>query len=170
MSQHPTGRFTATVIKAEVGESQKKGTPGVFFQFRTEEGEIDGALWLTETRSSPDKPSPYERTLNTLRETFGFNDDFATLGEQVEGRECSITVEMEPSQDGTKEFARVKWINPLRQAAKPAAGGLLARLTAQAKRIAKPAGMPAPAPARPSSAPAARPGPVAPINDEDVPF
>jgi hypothetical protein len=159
MSQHPTGRFTATVTKAEVGESQKKGTPGVFFQFRTEAGEIDGSLWLSE--------NAYERTLNTLRSCFGFNDDFASLPAQIEGRECSVTVEMEPSQDGTKEFPRVKWINPIRQAAKPAATGLLARLSAQAKRIAKPADMPAPAP---RSAPAPTRAPTAPINDEDVPF
>lgn len=167
MSQHPTGRFTATVTKAEVGESQKKGTPGVFFQFRTEAGEIDGELWLTDTRSAPDKPTPYERALNTLRSCFGFNDDFNTLAAQVEGRECSITVEMEFSKDGTKEFPRVKWINPIRQAAKPAATGLLARLSAQAKRIAKPADMPAPAP---RSAPTPTRAPAAPINDEDVPF
>ena len=82
MSQHPTGRFTAIAQKAEVGESTKKGTPGVFFTFKTSEGEIDGSLWLSDRA--------YERTLNTLRECFGFNDDFASLGAQVEGRECSV--------------------------------------------------------------------------------
>jgi hypothetical protein len=170
MSQHPTGRFTATVIKAEVGESQKKGTPGVFFQFRTEAGEIDGSLWLTEKefrKADGSTSSPLHETLRTLRLCFGFNDDFNTLPAQIEGRECSITVEMEPSQNGDKEFARVKWINPIRAAAKPAATGLLARLSAQAKRIAKPADMPAPAP---RSAPAPTRAPAAPINDEDVPF
>jgi hypothetical protein len=151
MSSHPTGRFTATIKKAEVGESTKKGTPGVFFLFQTEAGEIDGNLWLSE--------KAYERTLNTLRECFGFNDDFASLGAQVEGRECSITVELETGTDG-KEWPRVKWINPIRQAAKPAAGGLLARLTAQARGIAKPAGMPAPQPR-----PAAQE-----LNDDEAPF
>jgi len=165
MSSHPTGRFTATIKKAEVGESTKKGTPGVFFLFQTEAGEIDGSLWLTDTRSTPGKPTPYERTLNTLRECFGFNDDFATLSAQLEGRECSITVELEAGTDG-KEWPRVKWINPIRQAAKPAAGGLLARLTAQARGIAKPAGMPAPQP-RPAAKPAPAPQDA---NDGDVPF
>jgi len=159
MSNHPTGRFTATVQKAEVGESTKKGTPGVFFTFKTSEGEIDGSLWLSE--------KPYERTLNTLRECFGFNDDFATLGAQVEGRECSITVEIETAEDG-KEWPRVKWINPIRAAAKPAASGLLARLSSQAKTIAKPAGMPAPQP------PKLRPTPPPPAAsnafDADKPF
>ena len=157
MSQHPTGRFTALVQKAEVGESTKKGTPGVFFSFKTSEGEIDGTLWLSE--------KPYERSLNTLRECFGFNDDFASLATQAEGREVSITVETETDEKG-KDWSRVKWINAIRSAAaKPVAGGMLARLSAQAKAIAKPAGMPAPQPAKPkpASAPAA-------INDGDVPF
>jgi len=157
MSQHPTGRFTALVLKAEVGESQKKNTPGVFFSFKTSEGEIDGTLWLSE--------KPYERSLNTLRECFGFNDDFATLAAQAEGREVSITVETETDEKG-KDWSRVKWINAIRSAAaKPVAGGMLARLSAQAKAIAKPAGMPAPQPAKPKPAPA----PAA-INDGDVPF
>jgi hypothetical protein len=160
MSSHTTGRFTATVIKAEVGESTKKGTPGVFFTFKTNEGEIDGSLWLSA--------GAYERTLNTLRECFGFNDDFTTLDAQLAGRECSITVEMEPSQDGSKEWPRVKWINPIRQAAKPAAGGLLARLTAQAKGIARPADAPPPNPK--GAAPKPKPAPQHDINDEDVPF
>ncbi|HTJ77683.1 MAG TPA: hypothetical protein VL357_01685 [Rariglobus sp.] len=166
MSNINPGRYTATVSKADVGESTKKGTPGVFFTFKTEDGEIDGALWLSERA--------YERTLNTLRECFGFNDDFASLAQQVEGRECSITVEMEADEkDPNKEWPRVKWINPIRAAAKPVAGGLLAKLTAQARTIAKPAGMPAP---QPKAAPAARPAaaPKAPTGqgeiDEDVPF
>lgn len=136
---HPTGKHTATVIKAEVAESKTKGTPGVFFTFRTASGEIDGTLWLSE--------KPYERTLETLRKVFGFNDDFETLGTQIEGRECSITVENETNDKGY-ESPRVKWINEAKgSASKPAAGGLLARLTAQAKKIAKPAGMPAHSPA-----------------------
>lgn len=159
MSQHPTGRHAATVIKAEVGESTKKGTPGVFFQFRTEHGDIEGSLWLSE--------AAYERTLNTLRTCFGFSDDFATLDAQLAGRECSITVEMEPDERGEREWPRVKWINPARgSAAKPAGNNLIARLTSQAKRIAKPAGF---TPAPPRVAPS-RPAPTAAINDEDVPF
>lgn len=156
MSQHPTGRYTALITKAEVGESTKKGTPGVFFSFQTSEGEIDGTLWLSE--------KPYERSLNTLRECFGFNDDFASLAAQAEGREVSITVETETDDKG-KDWSRVKWINAIRAAAKPVAGGMLARLSAQAKAIAKPAGMPAPQPAKPKPAPAS-----AAINDGDVPF
>jgi hypothetical protein len=156
MSQHPTGRYTALVTKAEVGESTKKGTPGVFFSFKTSEGEIDGTLWLSE--------KPYERSLNTLRECFGFNDDFASLAAQAEGREVFITVETETDEKG-KDWSRVKWINAIRSGAKPVAGGMLARLSAQAKAIAKPAGMPAPQPAKPKPAPA----PAA-INDGDVPF
>ncbi len=137
---HPTGKYTATVTKAEVAESKTKGTPGVFFTFRTSSGEIDGTLWLSE--------KPYERTLETLRKVFGFNDDFETLGTQLEGRKCSITVENETNDKG-QDWPRVKWINAVGgSASKPAAGGLLAKPTAQARKIAKPAGMHAPAPVK----------------------
>jgi hypothetical protein len=152
---HPTGKHTATVIKAEVAESKTKGTPGVFFTFRTASGEIDGAFWLTEkefTKRDGTTSSPITETLTTLRKVFGFNDDFETLGTQIEGRECSITIENETDDKG-KDWPRVKWINALGgSASKP----LLARLTAQAKKIAKPAGMPAPAPVT--------------ADDGDVPF
>lgn len=134
MSQHPTGKFIATVRKVTVGESTKKGTPGVFFDFETGEGAIEGTLWLSE--------KAYERTLNTLRECFGFNDDFSTLAEQAEGKQVNIDVQMEPDEKGEKEWPRVKWINPLRAAAKPVAGGLLAQLSARAKMVARPATAP----------------------------
>jgi len=134
---HPTGKYTATVVRAEIAESKTKGTPGVFFTFRTSEGEIDGTLWLSE--------KAYERTLNTLRVVFGFNDDFASLAEQVETRECSITVKNELDDQG-KEWPRVQWINALKSANKPAATGLLAKLTANARKIAKPANTPVPSP------------------------
>lgn len=127
--QHPTGKFAATIISAQVAESNKKGTPGVFFTFKTSHGEIEGSLWLSD--------AAYERTLKTIRECFAFNDDFASLGSQIEGKECSITVDMETGSDG-KEYARVKWINPVKPAAKPVSGSLLATLTARAKGIAAP--------------------------------
>lgn len=165
MSTIQPGRHTVTVTAAEVGESKKKSTPGVFFEFRNEEGEtIDGSLWLTE--------SCLERTINTLREAFGFNDDFTTLSDQCVGKECSITVEMEADQnDATKEWPRVKWINPIRTTNKPAAGGLLASLSAKAKAIARPAGAPPPNPKTSLVArPPAAPKPATPPIDEDVPF
>ena len=154
MSFQP-GKHTVTISEVSVGESSKKGTPGVFFTFRDSEGNtIEGTLWLTE--------SCYERTLKTLRE-LGFNDDFATISDQLTDRQCSITVELEADDNG-KEWPRVKWINPLRAAGKPAGSDLLSRLSAQAKRIPRPADLPPPQAKKP--APAKSTAPV----DEDVPF
>lgn len=161
MSTIQPGRHTVTVTAAEVGESKKKGTPGAFFDFVDAHGDtIRGELWFTD--------STIERNTNTLREAFGFNDDFATLPEQCIGKQCSITVEMEADDKG-KDWPRVKWINPLRAANKPAGNSLLASLSAKAKAIARPAGAP---PANPKVAPGARPTPppAATGADEDVPF
>lgn len=158
MSTIQPGRHAVTVIAAEVGESKNKGTPGVFFTFRDAGGDtIEGTLWLSE--------NAFERSVNTLRTAFGFDDNFDTIAGQLIDKECSITVEMEDDDKG-REWPRVKWINPARSAAsKPAAGGLLARLSAQAKRTAKPEGF-TPPPRQPARAPA----PQGNINAADVPF
>lgn len=143
-----TGRHTVTVKSADVGESKKKGTPGVFFTFRDERGdEIEGTLWLTETASASGV-TPLERSLETLRLAFAFNDDFSTLSDQCTGKQCSITVEEEADEKG-KFWPRVKWINALRgSSSAPAGKSLLASLTAKAKKIAKPADMPKPTAAK----------------------
>lgn len=160
MSTIQSGKnITVTVTPAEVGESKKKGTPGVFFTFKNDEGTIDGSLWLTE--------NTIERSLNNLRECFGFNDDFASVSEQCVGKQCLITIEEEADEKG-KYWPRFKWLNPMRTANKPAAGGLLARLSAQAKGIARPADAPKPNPKvtpKPVPAPAA-----ASAADDDRPF
>lgn len=148
MSQHPTGKFAATVISAEVGESKTKKTPGVFFNFRTSQGEIEGNAWLSE--------NAYERTLNLLRTCFGFDDDFSTISAQCVGQTVLITIETE-TDEKWKEWSRVKWINPAKTAAAPASGGLLASLTARARGIACPADAPKAAP---------KPAPA----DDEVPF
>jgi len=151
--------ITVIVTAAEVGESKKKSTPGVLLSFKNDEGTIDGSLWLTS--------GALKRSLNTLRECFGFNDDFATLPEQCIGKQCVITVEDEADDKG-KFWPRVKWINAIRTANKPAAGELLARLSAQAKGIARPADAPKPNPKvtpKPAPAPAA-----APVADDECPY
>lgn len=137
--EHPTGKFAAKVISAHVAESSKKGTPGVFFLFRTEHDDIEGSLWLSE--------NAFEKTVARLREVFGFNGNFETIPQQIEGKECSITVEMETDAKG-KEWPRVKWINaPKSATSRPVSGSLLAQLTARAKGQAAPAPVAAPAPA-----------------------
>lgn len=150
-----SGRHEVTVIEAEIGESKNKGTPGVFFKFEDEIGDqIEGTLWLTETVGASGK-SPFDRSLETLRLAFGFNDDFTKVSEQCVGKRCSITVEDEADDKG-KFWPRVKWINPLRgPSSKPAGGSLLATLSKKAKAVPKPADMPkaqAPKPAADSDA------------------
>jgi hypothetical protein len=147
-----------TVVSAEVGESRTKGTPGVFFKFSNDDGEIDGELYLSG--------GALERSINTLRSAFGFNDDFSTITEQCVGKDCVITTEIENYKG--KDRTRVQWINPLRTANKPAAGNLLARLSAQAKGIARPAEAPKPNPK-------VTPKPAAPVSsvtppDDGMPF
>ena len=159
MSIQPGKNILVTVASAEVGESKTKNTPGVFFKFSNDEGEIEGELWLSE--------NPYERTLNNLRECFGFNDDFATLTEQVTGKQCVIEVEIREYKG--KSYPNVKWINPVRAAAKPAVGGLLARLSAQAKGFARSADAPKPN-AKITTKPAPAAPAAAPIDGEDVPY
>lgn len=161
MSTIQPGHHKANVLSARVGESSEKKTPGVFIDFQLEEGgTIRSTIWLSERA--------YERSLNTLREVFAFNDDFATVNEQLEGRACSVVIELEEDQkEAGKFWPRVKWINAAGagpKAVAPVENALLARLTNKAKGIARPADAPAPqAKATPRPAPA-------PIADEDVPF
>lgn len=161
------GRYTATVKSAELGQSAEKGTPYLSFLFATEQGEeLTGYLYLSD--------AAFERTTKTLREVFGFDNNFETVVEQVTGKEASIVVEIENFEG--RDRAKVKWINAVGGGAgKPLenAGTLLAQLSAKAKRIpaaaptaartAAPASRPAPA-ARPAPAPK----PAAP--EDDVPF
>lgn len=161
------GRYTATIESAELGQSEAKGTPYLSLLCKTAEGEeLTAYLYLSD--------AAFERTTKTLREVFGFDNNFETVVAQVTGKECSIVVEAEEYEGKTR--MRVKWINAVGgSSGKPLenAGSLLAQLSAKAKRIpaaapsaartAAPASRPAPA-ARP--APAPKPAAV----DEDVPF
>ena len=160
------GRYTATVESAELGQSEAKGTPYLSLLCKTAEGEeLTAYLYLSD--------AAFERTTKTLREVFGFDNNFETVVAQVTGKECSIVVEAEESEGKTR--MRVKWINAVGgSSGKPLenAGSLLAQLSAKAKRI--PAATPtASRTAAPASrpAPAARPAPApkAAVVDEDVP-
>lgn len=144
------GRYTATVETAELGQSEAKGTPFLSLLCKTEQGdELTAYLYLSD--------AAFERTTRTLREVFGFDNNFETVVQQVTGKECSIVVEAEDYEGKTR--MRVKWINTVGGASgKPLenASSLLAQLSAKAKRI------PAAAPtAARTAAPAARPAAAA---------
>lgn len=153
MSQIQAGRYAAEATAANVGESKTKGTPGVFLTFQIDGGgTIDATLWLSE--------KAFERSVEVLREVFGFDDNFDTVEGQIVGKRCSITVEMEADKnDSTKFWPRVKWINPEREAPKPVASDFLAQLSAKAARIVRTTPAPPPKPSAP-----------APEKDEDIPF
>lgn len=140
------GRYTATVESAELSQSEK-GTPFLALLCKNEQGdELAAYLYLSD--------AAVERSVKTLREVFGFDNNFETVVKQVTGRTCSIVVEMETYEG--KERAKIKWVNTVGgSTAKPLdnAASLLAQLSAKAKRI------PAEAPKAASSA---RPAPPAP--------
>ena len=161
-----TGRHTATVESAELGQSEK-GTPFLSLLCKNEQGEeLTAYLYLSD--------AAIERTVKTLREVFGFDNNFESVVQQVTGKPCSIVVEAEEYEGKTR--MKVKWVNTVGgSSAKPLdnAASLLASLSAKAKRIpaAAPAAARTAAPAaRP--APAAKPAPAKPaaIDDPDMPF
>ena len=159
------GRYTATAKTVDLGQSAEKGTPYVSILFENEQGEdLTAFLYLSD--------AALERTVRTLREVFGFNDDFGTVKEQVTGKRASIVVEAEEYEG--KSRMKVKWINTVGgSSGKPLenAGSLLAQLSARAKRIpaAAPAATRTAAPAArqvPSAKPAPAPKPAA-VDDGD---
>lgn len=121
------GRYAATVIDAQFGQSRKNGTPHLELNLETDRGErISAWLYLS--------PKAFENTTRRLRDAFGFNGDYETAVEQVRGKPCSITVEEETGDDGKRRL-RVAWVNGPR-AVKPVEDGFLAQLTAKARKLA----------------------------------
>ena len=143
------GRYTATIENAELGQSEK-GTPFLALLCKTDQGEeLTAYLYLSD--------AAFERTTKTLREVFGFDNNFEAVVAQVTGKECSIVVEAEEYEGKTR--MKIKWVNSVGgSSAKPLdnAASLLAQLSAKANRI--PAAAPA---ATRTAAPAARPAPSA---------
>jgi hypothetical protein len=153
------GRFDATVRTCEIDEPPGKDAT-VRLTLDTTEGEITTWLSLRTVRKEGSDKSAFDISLKTLREAFGFDDDFPNLAAQVQGKACSIVTEMETYEG--KERCRVKWVNPVVVAPKVST---LSTLSALAKKTPRPAGAPAPKP-QPKAAPAQN----TPVADEDVPF
>jgi len=143
------GRYDVQVQTCEFGQSSR-GTPQIYLFFSCGEGAekagIAGYLYLSD--------AAFKNTLKTLRDAFGFDGNFETLAQQVQDKECSISVEMEGDDKGN-EWARVKWINA-KKASTPIADetNFLRNLTQKAKRI--PPDAPKAPPANRPTAPAAQ--------------
>lgn len=150
-----------TATGAELGQTEKQGTPFVAIHFVDAAGNTGtGYLYLTEKAE--------ERSIKTLCEVFDFDCNFDTLAGQITGKPAHITVEDETYEG--KTFPKVKWINKPR-AVTPVAGGFAAQMSARARAIAMKSGItlapkPAARPAQPTPKPAPAPAPV----DEDCPF
>jgi hypothetical protein len=152
------GKHQATVTGAFLSESSK-GTPCVQIEFDASGDTTTAWLYLSD--------AAFERAVKTLRDAFGFDDDFETLPDQLVGKQCQIVVEEEADDKGVLR-PRVKWINSLRSAPRPLSNAevLTAKLSAKASRIAREVGAATRAPA-----PAAKPGVRAPaFNADGVPF
>ena len=95
----------------------KTGTMGLEVAFEFQEGENTERLnwvgWLSA--------GALENTMKTLVDVLGFNGNDAADASGVltdpkalaYGSNVSLVVEMEPNQDHTKEYPRIKWVNKL---------------------------------------------------------
>ncbi|EIP99356.1 hypothetical protein OpiT1DRAFT_03870 [Opitutaceae bacterium TAV1] len=144
------GRFAVTASNTQFGESST-GTPFIQITFTTDDQQtITGWLYLSE--------KAFERTLEVMREVFGFDDNFDTLTGQVDGKRCSIVTEFEAGQDG-KPRLKVRWVNTEgggMKAPNPISNqsAFLRDMTRRAKMLARTTGT-APRPARPTQSPPA---------------
>jgi len=132
----PVGKHHATVTAAALSESSK-GTPCVQIEFDSAGETATAWLYLSD--------AAFERAVKTLRDAFGFDDDFETLADQLVGKECQIVVEEEADDKGNLR-PRIKWINSLRSAPRPLSNAevLTAKLSAKASRIVREVGASAP--------------------------
>jgi hypothetical protein len=145
--------------------SKEKKTPFICIPVKVTGGEHSGR-WVIYKGWLSDKA--LDATIKTLVDVFGFNGDLNALHAgtiSFEGKRCQITTEIEEYEG--KAMAKVRWLNPANHVhAAPKleesdAKGLLAHLTARAKKAALLAG------AAPSATP---PVSEPPPKDDDIPF
>lgn len=119
------GRHEVLVKTASFGES-KTGTPFIEFNFENDKGEsILGWLYLS--------PAAFDNSVKTLRDAFGFDNNFETLPAQVTNKRCAITTEEEEYEG--KPRLKVKWINALRSVVPLKDPSALSKFSALAARI-----------------------------------
>lgn len=122
MAVQPGRRYEAVVLATLFMQSKGKGTPCIYFKFRTEDGRIEHELYISDKTDS--------RVAETMKECFGIERKKlgelltgGTIGSAVFGKELSITTESKPYEDrhGNKqEKVVVKWMNPLTLPVDPA--------------------------------------------------
>lgn len=104
------GTYLAKAIGGKFGKAQT-GTDGISVKFKLKDTDetIHWVGWLS--------PKAVERTMETLA-MLGFREDLdcvegACTQEHFADKEVELVIENEPSQDGTKTYAKVKWVNEL---------------------------------------------------------
>lgn len=97
------GRYEATVIFADVRQSENTGKFFVSLGFKTDDGEcIYTRLYLTD--------KAIEHSVKKLRDAFDFDGDFGNIESCVLDKRCRIVVAERESGNG-KTFLDVKYIN-----------------------------------------------------------
>lgn len=125
----PIGKHIVTVTAAALSESSK-GTPCIQIEFESAGETATSWLYLSD--------AAFENSVKTLRDAFGFDDNFETLEAQLIGRKCQIVIQEEANDKGEMK-PRVKWINPLRAPPRPLSNAeeLKAKLSAKAARLVR---------------------------------
>ena len=117
MPVQPDAKYDATVLVAELREAKPKpgnehGTAYIFIKFQTDDGTVDGVIWLTE--NTVERATTDLVTLGAEAEKLKTWEYLNDIGAAIQGGRCNITTE-ENEYEG-KKSVRVKWINAHRRA------------------------------------------------------
>ena len=89
------GRYNAKVELAEIRQSEATGAYYLYMEFATDDGECASKrLYLSE--------KALEYSVKSLNEAFDFDGDFSSVGTQLVGAECRITVTESKTENGGK--------------------------------------------------------------------
>lgn len=106
MPLKPETKYEAVVLYAVVMKSKNKGTGGIFFALKTNDGRVDHTEWISAGRA--------EKLRKTLDECFGIEPEalnpvfLKRICEKVRGSIVSITTDA-----GGQYGVKVKWMNPV---------------------------------------------------------
>jgi hypothetical protein len=159
----PAGTHLAKAIGGKFGKA-KTGTDGVSVRFKLKDSDqtIHWVGWLS--------PKAAERTMDTLA-MLGFNEDAPLVDEgytpaHFADKEVEVVIEHEPNEDGTKTYAKVKWVNEVggnKFNGLASTGTMPKDLKAQLAAARARLGKSKPGPAVPEA-------PSTPVGEDEIPF
>lgn len=119
------GRYNTKVELAEIRQSEATGAYYLYMEFATDDGKCASKrLYLSE--------KALEYSVKSLNEAFDFDEDFSSVGTQLVGAECRITVAESETENGGK-YLEVRFINRVSPKDSPASADAIGRLSAMAK-------------------------------------